>query len=93
MTEETQTKSIMPHIVLSVAVIVIVIVGYMSFSSNDEPQATEVPVSVPDPVVPEPSLEPVVVEQPSTDDEYATQEEALNNEPAMVELAESVSGR
>lgn len=88
MTEETQTKSIMPHIVLSVAVIVIIIVGYMSFSSNDEPQVTEVPVSVPDPVVPEPNLEPVVVEQPSTDDEYATQEEALNNEPAMVELAE-----
>lgn len=90
MTEEAQSKSIMPHIVLSVVVIVIVIIGYVSFSSDEEaPSRVEVPIAEPQPTLPEPDIEPIVVDPVNNlDDEYATEEDLPDADPVLVEMPE-----
>lgn len=90
MTEEAQSKSIVPHIVLSIVVIVIVIIGYISLSSDEEaPSRVEVPISEPQTTIPEPEQEPVVVDPIITfDDEYATEEDIPAADSVVIEMPE-----
>lgn len=85
MTEEAQTKSLVPHIALIVAVIIVLIAVIFFFSSEEKPE----PVPVSAPVKEEPILEPEV-EQPEIDTEeqdYATIDDVPElNEPVQVDL-------
>jgi hypothetical protein len=69
MTEETQTKSITPHIILVVVVLVIIFIAYMLMSSSDEPEISAVPETIVEqPIAPEPEEDLSL--------EYAIEEEA-----------------
>ncbi len=65
MTDTTTKKSLVPHIVLGVIVIVIVIVGFLVFSEDEKediPYVRPVEVQEPEPVVEMPIEEPIVEE-------------------------------
>lgn len=87
MSEETQTKSLMPHIVL-VAVVIIVLLGvFFFFSSDEEPEPVAVPIPVPIAEEPQPAPEINEPEAPVAEQPYATiDDEPDINEPAQLEI-------
>ncbi|GAB5382149.1 MAG: hypothetical protein Alis3KO_36620 [Aliiglaciecola sp.] len=85
MTEEAQTKSLVPHIALIAVVVIVLVAVFFFFSSEEEPQPVPVAVPVVEDPIPEPEIQqpdPALDEQ-----EYATIDDTLEQtEPSQISL-------
>lgn len=92
MTDTTTKKSIVPHIVLGVIVILIVIIGYFVFSDDEKddiPYVRPVEVQAPEPVI-EPMVEEPEIEQyaePAIQPEPVPEPEPIDTSDAAVKTS------
>ncbi|GAC16263.1 DUF3014 domain-containing protein [Aliiglaciecola lipolytica] len=83
MTDETNSKSIKPHIILAVIVICVVVIGFFTLSGGDDPE------EIPEPKIEAPIPDPIVdvIEQQEID-EYAVEDESesMDEAPDVVDM-------
>lgn len=83
MTDESNPKSIKPHIILAVIVICVAVIGYFALSGSNETE------EVPEPIIEAPIPDPIIDENEQQQfDEYAVEDEAemIEEEPVIVDL-------
>ncbi|GAA0855068.1 DUF3014 domain-containing protein [Aliiglaciecola litoralis] len=84
MTEETQAKSLTPHIIITVIVVIVVIIAYFGFSKGDEQEQSNLPTAVEETIA-----EPMPESEFDLTDEYATEDNApVIEEPVIIDMPE-----